>query len=660
MAYKINGTTVVDNSRNVCACCVTSCCITASTRMDAPSGNTASRPSSPATGSLYFDTDEGSLLSYDGSEWKAGGSAGKATKFAVPVTDWIGPFHSCCSTSTGVGGCKGDSLNITMNERTCEVFLISFYNNCQKCPNFRALSFNPSTCAVTYTCCSCPCCQGSAGASSLAANCAHFYGNFTKNNIMHFPCHSIAWNCNALCCCGRAFILGTGNTCLVTLVDCLCASVICKNFNVGGSTAAVTCTERLFCINKQGCMGYTWDGCCAWAIVPGVCFNCCANTACNGNGWAFVSIDGPIVNPSTHVPYCHCLRPLLTGPVDANSCCRYLTYTSGTAAECYNRVEIVSQFCNGYLYSFAKSCSSFVQIGYMFMCNDYTFHNVMAPCSNGNPRCYFCKGVNCFPSSMTHSAVTRPAPNALMHHWSGCRCCTHFFSTIFKHTEGTACFDVTDQFAFPVHQPFSRCCPGNAQRAFFYHFGAPMYTCRCNCLYRSFREGVDRPIIPLNYLMYHNQNTVNTVDGTYFNELWGHNSPDYTGFQSCAIDQECPCYLPAEYYGQTSSNYRSTISFAFAHDVKNDQDPALGYGRNSVLPTQVPCDYMDFFTNAAAMSASQTYHCHDSTFCTCDANIHCTVWGGNEHGCCLFGALTCKRYCSGTKHSNWIRIYKGS
>jgi len=86
MAYKINGTTVVDNSRNVCACCVTSCCITASDRMDAPSGTTAQRPSSPATGSIYFDTDEGSLVSYNGTEWaKVGGSSG--IQFACEVAD---------------------------------------------------------------------------------------------------------------------------------------------------------------------------------------------------------------------------------------------------------------------------------------------------------------------------------------------------------------------------------------------------------------------------------------------------------------------------------------------------------------------------------------------------------------------------------------------
>ena len=111
MAYKINGTTVVDNSRNVCACCVTSCCITASDRMDAPSGTTAQRPASPATGSIYFDTDLGSLVSYDGAAWAAvGGGAGldiedlvpnKTDAWAFTVTDscfsYCRDYVSCCA-----------------------------------------------------------------------------------------------------------------------------------------------------------------------------------------------------------------------------------------------------------------------------------------------------------------------------------------------------------------------------------------------------------------------------------------------------------------------------------------------------------------------------------------------------------------------------------
>lgn len=660
MAYKINGTTVVDNSRNVCACCVTSCCITASTRMDAPSGTTAQRPSSPATGSLYFDTDEGSLLSYDGSEWKAGGSAGKVTKYAVPVTDWLGPFHSCCTTSQSTEGCISNPLNITMNELNCTVFLISYWNNCQKCLNFRALQFNPSTCAVTYSCCSCPCCRGSAGASSLGTSCAHFWGSFSQNRIMHFPCHSIAFNCNTSCCCSRFFILGLNNTCLVTIKDCADVALVCKNLDIGGSTATGGNPEKVFGKIQCGESGYTWDGCCPWALFTEVCWNCCCNAACTGTGHAMAIWTGSFVNPSTHVACPYCLRPLMTGPLDSNSCCKYLTWTTGGANECYNNVRIVAQFCNGWLYSFAKSCSSFIQLGYMFMCTDCTFHNPMAPCDNGDPRCFFCRSVNCYPQSMCNSALTRPAPNALMHHWSGCRCCTHFMSTIFKHTEGTACFDVTDQFAFPVHSPINRCYAGGGQRAFFCFYDIPVFTCRRNCLYRSGRESIDRPLFPLNYRMYHNQGTVNTVERSYHDHLFGHQSPYFTGFSGCALDTSCPCYLPAEYYGQNNTNYRSTINFAFAYESKNDTDPAFGYGTNGVLPSQVPCDYMDFYTNPNAMASNQTYHCHLSTFCTCDAQIHCTVFGGNEHGCCLFGALSCKRYCSGTKHSNWIRIYKGS
>ena len=95
MAYKINGTTVVDNSRNVCACCVTSCCITASSRMDAPSGNTASRPGSPATGSIYFDTDEGSLVAYNGTDWAKVGGGGNVPTTLEPYGNFHGPIHLC-------------------------------------------------------------------------------------------------------------------------------------------------------------------------------------------------------------------------------------------------------------------------------------------------------------------------------------------------------------------------------------------------------------------------------------------------------------------------------------------------------------------------------------------------------------------------------------
>jgi len=103
MAYKVNGTTVIDNSRNVCACCVTSCCITASTRLDSPSGNTASRPGTPATGSLYFDTDLGALLSYNGTDWvTSGATTADPDDFGSPTWTYgvIGNAEIYCKTST--------------------------------------------------------------------------------------------------------------------------------------------------------------------------------------------------------------------------------------------------------------------------------------------------------------------------------------------------------------------------------------------------------------------------------------------------------------------------------------------------------------------------------------------------------------------------------
>lgn len=122
MAYKINGTTVVDNSRNVTACCVTSCCITATTRMDAPSGNTASRPGSPATGSIYFDTDEGSLVAYDGSAWSSVGGS----------TSLMNVNEFSTGSNRGVSGC--------------------IYNNAECCASaVYELGYNNSTILFFYS-----------------------------------------------------------------------------------------------------------------------------------------------------------------------------------------------------------------------------------------------------------------------------------------------------------------------------------------------------------------------------------------------------------------------------------------------------------------------------------------------------------------------------
>ena len=100
MSYKINDTVVVDDSRNVCACCVTSCCFTASDQMIIPSGNTAGRPTG-ATGSLYFDTDEAALVAYDGTEWAKQGGSGVTQKEITLMGNMVGPFACQANKSTG-------------------------------------------------------------------------------------------------------------------------------------------------------------------------------------------------------------------------------------------------------------------------------------------------------------------------------------------------------------------------------------------------------------------------------------------------------------------------------------------------------------------------------------------------------------------------------
>jgi len=71
MTVKVGGVTVLDNSRNFtdATSSVQATDLTATQKLKIPSGTTALRPGSPSTGQLYFDTDEGSLIVYDGTDW---------------------------------------------------------------------------------------------------------------------------------------------------------------------------------------------------------------------------------------------------------------------------------------------------------------------------------------------------------------------------------------------------------------------------------------------------------------------------------------------------------------------------------------------------------------------------------------------------------------
>jgi len=71
MAIKVSGTTVIDNSRNFTSDTVSiqGANIVATQKFKIASGSTAQRPGSPGTGDLFFDTDLGTLISFNGSDW---------------------------------------------------------------------------------------------------------------------------------------------------------------------------------------------------------------------------------------------------------------------------------------------------------------------------------------------------------------------------------------------------------------------------------------------------------------------------------------------------------------------------------------------------------------------------------------------------------------
>ncbi len=64
MAIQISGTTVIDNSRNI-----TGVSVKAGNVFQIPAGNTASRPGSPTTGTVRFNTQTNDFELYNGSSW---------------------------------------------------------------------------------------------------------------------------------------------------------------------------------------------------------------------------------------------------------------------------------------------------------------------------------------------------------------------------------------------------------------------------------------------------------------------------------------------------------------------------------------------------------------------------------------------------------------
>lgn len=71
MTVKVNGSVVLNNSRDFTSstASVQGTNLVATQKFSLPSGTTAQRPGSPVTGQLFFDTDEGTVVAFDGTDW---------------------------------------------------------------------------------------------------------------------------------------------------------------------------------------------------------------------------------------------------------------------------------------------------------------------------------------------------------------------------------------------------------------------------------------------------------------------------------------------------------------------------------------------------------------------------------------------------------------
>jgi len=87
MAIKINGTTVIDDSRNLEN--IEAGTFTGTGALKLPTGSEAERPGSPAAGQIRFNTDSSSFEGYDGSSFSAIGGGGGTLPIYLANTSFV-------------------------------------------------------------------------------------------------------------------------------------------------------------------------------------------------------------------------------------------------------------------------------------------------------------------------------------------------------------------------------------------------------------------------------------------------------------------------------------------------------------------------------------------------------------------------------------------
>jgi hypothetical protein len=459
MAYKINGTTVVDNSRNVCACCVTSCCITASSRMDAPSGNTASRPGSPATGSIYFDTDEGSLIAYNGTDWAKVGGAGATPTTLEPYGDFFGPIHLCNCSDTTHGCCNllesgywGGGAVIYFQPCQCRILVVDKCCNAQCRAQYRIFCFNPADgaigfghCSYIYTC-TCACCLFSNPQCVPGTSyCGMCFGWQIKNNVNVNPMTITMGNTGSQYKVAHNVL--PPNSCCICFFTCnqvcTCGFATCNCFGCLISTWWGTCKNPAPKMTQcGGCAVPTWDGCCSWTMLQDTVGFCCwPNTGCSGCllSCGFIAIT------------CNsdCTWQWATNPCSLLNLCYPLDGFEPTCTQCTcwfttsAFLEFVHVFCNGVLMSH-KLCGTCSSSFLFFLCNGSTEPIHL------RRMCRVCEGTyysnakadSCIPFFRKLNDVCYEAARF------GCRCQCEFVHSDVLCLPNYPCFDVNSWVCF--------------------------------------------------------------------------------------------------------------------------------------------------------------------------------------------------------------------
>lgn len=406
MSYKVNNTTVIDDSRNICVCAVNTCCVYVSQELSIPSGNSASRPTSNTVGSLYFDTDEGALVTYSGAEWTSVGGTDLTPTCLTPVTNFVGPIFICCccciaNTTAGEDGVCSQCFFI--DSKTCSVAVITSLCNLACIPTIRIYGFDPVNCTVS----SCVCgelCAPYNGSKPCRLTYSSSYGMCTCEYINK----SILFNGKIYTSSGSGctYISETDlqNYCnrLVCTLYCVPAGTICGNlactFCVAPLNTYLSYDEN--CLLSQSSVCITcWNGspCCTTVqLIITICCSLCGGD-CVASPRSFSVLEGYTGDPGSFS-------------------------------------DVVGLFCNGILFGHdtGTTCK---YVCYNFLCNDGTSYPLSCT--------WFCASSTTYPTGMNPMGFIRISDEQMVHSYTGFRCCERAFVTLFCHPKDSVCFDVT-------------------------------------------------------------------------------------------------------------------------------------------------------------------------------------------------------------------------